>query len=242
MILYPTLRLPVPLMTRTTSDTHLSVTGHAPPAIPGDTADPRIPTQERGTRRVEAILDAAAELVAEVGVEGVTVQALAHRATTSKGSLYHFFPDVPSVLRALADRHFGEIDAIVANVKTDRTLDWQRMAAEDVVAALLSPLDYLEQHCDLLALVRAPGLLTRSARSMKPMLELVEYVLGARFPRMKAARRNARAATLVAVIDGVVGTASRGCSHGADSMRRELEELLVLYLVGLHPGVTTLPS
>ena len=69
---------------------------------------------------------------------------------------------------------------------------------------------------------------------MEPMVHFVGHILQSRFPTMEPARRDARAATLVAVIDGVVGTAARGCSHRGQGMRRELEELLVLYLDGIN--------
>jgi AcrR family transcriptional regulator len=186
----------------------------------------RIPTQERGTRRVEAILDAAAELITEVGVEGITVQSLAERADTSKGSLYHFFPDVPAVLRALADRHRAALDVILHGIVHDESINWRNVPAEQVVSHILAPLDYLEENCDLLALVRAPGVLPRSARAMEPMVVFVETILSARFPGMGDERRSARASMIVAVIDGVVGMASRGCPMD----RAELEELLETYV------------
>lgn len=218
-------------MTRPTSTTRPPVTRRDP--LLSETAELRLPTQERGARRVEAILDAAAELIEEVGVEGVTVQLLADRAATSKGSLYHFFPDVPSVLRALAARHMEEIDAIVVGIMTDSSLDWRAMAPREVIATLLAPLDYLEKNCDLLALIRAPGILPVETRAMEPMVRFVEGILSERYPAMARDRRAARAATLVAVIDGVVGTAARGCSHRGAGMRRELEELLTIYLEGI---------
>ncbi|MES2179141.1 MAG: TetR/AcrR family transcriptional regulator [Gemmatimonadota bacterium] len=200
--------------------------------------DGRRPSQERGTRRVELILDAAAALIGEVGVEGLTVQLLAERAETSKGSLYHFFPDVAAVLRALGERHFRAISATVVDITNDPSLDWPRMPARNVVAALLAPLDYLERNCDLLALVRAPGVLPRSSRSMQPMLDLVDFVLAARFPSMAPERRATRSAMLVAMIDGVVGTAARGCSRNGREMRQELEELLASYLISLSTTVS----
>lgn len=217
-------------MTRTTSATRSAVTSVSTMTV---TAELRIPTQERGTRRVEAILDAAAELVAEVGVEGMTVQLLAVRAETSKGSLYHFFPDVPAVLRALGERHLEEIGALVSGIMADPDIEWRALDSRVVVRCLLAPLDYLERNPDLLALVRAPHVLPRSTRSMEPMHKFVDFVLSARFPSMPATRREARAATICAVIDGVVTTAGRGCMRGSQEMRRELEEMLAIYLDGL---------
>ena len=197
------------------------------------TAEQRVPTQLRGAKRVEEILDAAADLVTEVGVEGITVQLLADRAQTSKGSLYHFFPDVPAVLRALAERHLLAIRAIVDAIVHDESISWRTVPAQQVVTRLLAPLDYLGENCDLLAIVRAPGILESSVRTIKPMRSFVEHVLGARYPQMDAEHLTARAAMIVAVIDGVVTTANRGCSVGAEAMRRELENLLTIYVSAL---------
>lgn len=62
------------------------------------------PVQERSRRRFEGILDAAAEVFAEQGLEGATVDAIASRAGTSIGSLYQYFPDKRAIFFALAER------------------------------------------------------------------------------------------------------------------------------------------
>ncbi len=51
------------------------------------------------------LLDTAAELLDEQGIEGVTTSVLAERAEVSIGSVYRFFPDRISLLRALAGRN-----------------------------------------------------------------------------------------------------------------------------------------
>ena len=179
------------------------------------------------------ILDAAASLLREVGPDGITVKQLADRAETSKGSLYHFFPDVPAVLRALADRHLAEIGVITESIARDESIAWQTVPTREVVRYVLAPLDYLEQNPDLMALIRAPGVLPRTGRSMQPMLDFVDRVLGARFPSMSKPRRAARAAMIVAVIDGAVATVTRGRTDTSGELRRELEELLTVYLDSL---------
>ena len=73
----------------------------------------RPPQQQRGQRRVEAILDATAALITEEGVAGATMHAIAKRSSTTIGSLYHFFPDREAVLVALVDRHLRGIGAMV---------------------------------------------------------------------------------------------------------------------------------
>ena len=85
----------------------------APPANAESTdAYRRRPRQSRGQRRVELLLDAAAAVIAEHGLEAATAEAIAAQARTAKGSLYQFFPNRDAVLAALALRYADEMRAI----------------------------------------------------------------------------------------------------------------------------------
>ncbi|MGA7396193.1 MAG: TetR/AcrR family transcriptional regulator [Solirubrobacterales bacterium] len=66
----------------------------------------REPVQARSQQRVELLLDTTANLVDAVGIEGVTTGLLSERAGVSIGSVYRFFPDRISLIRALSDRNF----------------------------------------------------------------------------------------------------------------------------------------
>jgi AcrR family transcriptional regulator len=72
----------------------------------------RRPRQSRGQKRVELLLDAAATVIAEHGLEAATAEAIAQQARTAKGSLYQFFPNRDAVLAALALRYADEMRAI----------------------------------------------------------------------------------------------------------------------------------
>ena len=88
--------------------------GTAKSPAPTPSATPRRPQQERGQRRVDAILDAAAELVAAGGIAAATMHRVAQRSRTAIGSMCHFFPDREAVLRALALRHTQALRALTA--------------------------------------------------------------------------------------------------------------------------------
>ncbi|MBD2101050.1 TetR/AcrR family transcriptional regulator [Leptolyngbya sp. FACHB-261] len=62
------------------------------------------PRQARSQQRLQQILDAALAVLSEVGYEGMTTEAIALRAGTSKGSVYRFFPDRAAVFAALTER------------------------------------------------------------------------------------------------------------------------------------------
>ena len=63
------------------------------------------PTQQRSSERMQSLLDAAAVLIDEDGLDGVTTTAVAYRSRSSVGVLYRYFPNVDSLLKALAQRN-----------------------------------------------------------------------------------------------------------------------------------------
>ncbi|WP_199430697.1 TetR/AcrR family transcriptional regulator [Qaidamihabitans albus] len=75
------------------------------PASPEATPLRRQPVQQRSAQRVERMLDAAAELLDEVGYESLTTTLIAKRAGVAVGSLYQFFPDKRAVVQALTQRN-----------------------------------------------------------------------------------------------------------------------------------------
>lgn len=74
----------------------------------------RVPRQERSRRRVEGLLDAAARIVVERGVESLTTREIADAAGVPVASLYQYFSDKEDVLLAIAQRDMEEMDTQVA--------------------------------------------------------------------------------------------------------------------------------
>lgn len=86
------------------------------PAVRTPTTSPkrRVPRQERSRRRVEGLLDAAARLVVDQGVESLSTRDIAEAAGAPVASLYQYFADKEDLLLALAQRDMEEMDAQVA--------------------------------------------------------------------------------------------------------------------------------
>lgn len=83
----------------------------------------RIPRQVRSRRRVEDLLDAAARLVVEQGVDALTTRDIADAAGAPVASLYQYFADKQDVLLALAQRDMEEMDAqVLADLETIEVL------------------------------------------------------------------------------------------------------------------------
>ncbi len=66
----------------------------------------RQPEQARARKNLNAMLDAAAQLIGECGTDGFSMAELARRAGVSKPALYRYFPNKQAVLVALAQASF----------------------------------------------------------------------------------------------------------------------------------------
>ncbi|HTW43029.1 MAG TPA: TetR/AcrR family transcriptional regulator [Solirubrobacteraceae bacterium] len=73
----------------------------------------RVPVQRRSRERVEEILQAAAELLAEGGVEALTTRSLAAHTGIPVASIYRYFDNRDAIIAAYLDRQLAEIDAAV---------------------------------------------------------------------------------------------------------------------------------
>ncbi|MDZ8238184.1 MAG: TetR/AcrR family transcriptional regulator [Nostoc sp. ChiQUE01a] len=69
----------------------------------------RSPSGERGQRRRNLILDTAADLLAEGGAEAINTNALADRAGISVGSVYQYFSNKETILKALGERYMQQL-------------------------------------------------------------------------------------------------------------------------------------
>ena len=86
----------------------------------------------QGERRAETrqrLLDAAAELFAERGVEGASIDAIAERAERTSGAVYDHFESKTGLLLALLESWVDDVAvAIVAELATATTLE-ERLAS-----------------------------------------------------------------------------------------------------------------
>lgn len=65
----------------------------------------RVPVQGRSLARVARMLDACAELIDQVGYDGLSTTMLAERAGVAIGSVYQFFPDKRAIVQSLTVRN-----------------------------------------------------------------------------------------------------------------------------------------
>jgi len=103
----------------------------------------REPTQARSRQTVTRILDAAAAIVDEHGVDAATTRTIADRAGVAYASLYRFFADRDEIFDRLLERHLTQIDD--RTEAAERT--WDISSAWDLFSAELDlHIGYYREH------------------------------------------------------------------------------------------------
>lgn len=100
----------------------------------------RVPVQGRSLARVNRMLDACAELVDEVGYDGLTTTLLAERAGVAIGSVYQFFPDKRAIVQQLTLRN---VETYVRRL-TSRIANGDLVQWWDAVDAAID--EYIDMH------------------------------------------------------------------------------------------------
>jgi AcrR family transcriptional regulator len=91
-----------------------------------------------------ATLDAAAALVAEHGLTGVTMSQIAKDTGIGRATLYKYFPDVESILRAWHERQVDEHLRLLVEIR-DRT-DGTTERLEAVLTAYAEAISHRRRH------------------------------------------------------------------------------------------------
>lgn len=166
----------------------------------------REPRQERGAERMAQILDAAAQLFAESGIESASMQQIAERAESSIGSLYHFFPNKQALVLAVAERCM-----LLSTQENASATSAEMLSApvEQVIGQVLDGQVALQRRMPVWAVMEQaiatiPEAKPLHDRMSRVLVEQVEGFLALRVPRMSAGRRQAAARFSVAAIDGVL--------------------------------------
>ncbi len=73
----------------------------------------KLPQQARSQETVEAIVTAAARVLAKAGWARFTTNAVAETAGVSIGSLYQYFPNKQALIFAIKQRHFADLQAVI---------------------------------------------------------------------------------------------------------------------------------
>ncbi|WP_051304369.1 TetR/AcrR family transcriptional regulator [Calidithermus chliarophilus] len=199
----------------------------------------RLPRQLRSRRRVNRILDAAAQLFAEAGFEAATTNAIAERAGISIGSLYQYFPNKAALFRALCERYERESLAALGAVLTP---DLARLEIGEVVERVVAALrqSYGTNPGLLRVLFQghpAQGQCVPHSSFREAMVHQVDGLLELRWPRLAPDRRRLVAEVCVQAADALFDLALKLEREAAHRAMDELKRLLLGYLEPLDREV-----
>lgn len=187
--------------------------------------------QERGARRVESVLEAAAQVFAEVGYDEATTAAVAEKAGITAGSLYQFFPNKEAIARALGAQYAEQLQRLHETALTHEN------------AALPLP-DFLDRILDpIIAFNRAHPALMRlfGATRMSPTLASVfdeqhagvirqfDTAFAARLPHLDPVRRRRMVAVSLQIFLSLLPFTLDPDAREADAMVKELKAVLYGY-------------
>lgn len=204
---------------------------------------PRAPQQERSRRRRDAIVEAAAELFAEELFPGVTMEAIAKRASAPIGSVYQFFADKRAVFAAVMER---------SNQRAKETFDALLQPSEATLdLAALAWRDAIDLAIDGFAALQASEPSIRASnRNLTFMGELAENdealqrtlsrrtakLFGIYFPSSTPARRRVVATTVIDLVVTFLVLADRRQGAMARAQLAECKKLVKLYIASSFEG------
>ncbi len=97
------------------------------------------PQQDRSRVRLQALFDAAEEVIAETGLHGLAMREVARRADLPIASIYHYFPSTAALIRALIERQLEKLRGILqAGLRARFPRDASGMSTEQVKALLIA--------------------------------------------------------------------------------------------------------
>ncbi|HEX4057752.1 MAG TPA: TetR/AcrR family transcriptional regulator [Galbitalea sp.] len=84
------------------------------------------PVQQRSAQRVAHLLDTAAALIDELGIDALTTSDVAARGASSVGVVYRYFPNIQSLLRALAARNLARFTESIYDALGSDAVEWRQ--------------------------------------------------------------------------------------------------------------------
>jgi AcrR family transcriptional regulator len=193
---------------------------------------PRPPSQDRSRARVERVLLAAADLLAEAdAADKITVRALAVRSGVSIGTIYQFFEDIDAVRLAVVERTRGDLETVL---ETELTEAAARASPGGFFCQLIDViLDLQRRHPHIGCLVeadRSDGFRGAFALELRNYVaDHVRKVFACAFPEMDAHNRASKLeVALAALLGALKATPPRDDSERSAHLQ-QAKDLVSLY-------------
>lgn len=187
------------------------------------------PVQERSRRRIDAILDATAGLLAAQGAEGVTILAIAEAAGVPPATVYHYFENRLAVFAALARRTMAGVDAMLTR-RLAEFAEQEAFASLALLEALHGAYRDAPGYVSVLRTLRAEPALQEVVReSNLRMAEAIAAALVQRTP-LPAARARRVGWILSEACEQVVEAALMAEAREARALIAEMAEMVDVLL------------
>ena len=195
----------------------------------------KTPRQRRSTETVEAILTAAAHILEREGFEAATTNRVAVKAGVSIGSLYQYFPNKESLVRALNDRHTHELLELLRK----RFVEVREKPLEDSVKAIVQAMVEVHRvnpalHRVLVNVVPSIGALAETRVVEDAVATLLSQFLKARAAELRPLNPNLAAFMLVHAVEALTHAAvlERPELLKGDAFVNEASRMILGYLRG----------
>jgi AcrR family transcriptional regulator len=176
---------------------------------PPERVSPRSdPQQERSRVRRQALLDAAEQILGEVGADGLRMREVARRAHLPIASVYHYFPSAGAIIRVLVERMLAELREVLSDGVARATA----VGSDGIEGALLAVIDeaadFMESRPTLPgvwgAMRGAPELRALDVADSQHNAQILAPALCALMPRASAAEIEALALVLLESVSSVL--------------------------------------
>ncbi len=193
------------------------------------------PQQERSRARRQALLDAAEQILGEVGADGLRMREVARRAHLPIASVYHYFPSASAIIRVLVERMLEELREILSDGVARVT------GADGIEDALYAVIDnaavFMESRPTLPAvwgaMRGAPELRALDVADSRHNARILASALGALMPRASTAEIDALALILLESVSSVLQI---GCQLPPDT-RADIRAMLKVFTANAIAGL-----
>lgn len=188
--------------------------------------------QERGLRRIEEILRAAATVFADRGYEGATTNAIAAAAGISPGSLYQYFRNKEELAAGLAEFYRQQLVQFGTGVPaSDEGLD-----LDALLDRMLGPLvEFNLAHPGFKALFARTDMPAALREAIAPAQEAihrqVEALIGNALPEIEPTQRRQVTAVAIQLLRGMMPMIVEAAEPQRAQLTAELRLVLRSYLL-----------
>ncbi|HNJ96538.1 MAG TPA: TetR/AcrR family transcriptional regulator [Ilumatobacteraceae bacterium] len=191
------------------------------------------PRQRRSQQSIDSILDAAERLIHEQGQVGFTANELANAANMSIGRVYYWFPDMPSVVNALADRTADRLASLFGSLLT---FDDEAPTTALLERSIVTLCRHLDDNPAIVALcLCGSGTLDYGASVRERIVATVAGALRKRVPDITDAELDLVSRTTVGITLGMLHAYVNEPIEHRPVIRQELVYVISAYLYSRYP-------